>query len=181
MSRSFSDHPNIEIKNLKALIFLLFFCISGHQVHAGQKITIGETAWIGVEGLPFSYLARVDTGAKSSSINATNIIILDKSTVYSENIGKTLSFETRNRDGRSQSMTAVIVKVSNIRNSQGIEQRYVIRLPLSWKHVRKIVEVNLRNRSTMNYKLLIGRNFLSEDFLVDVEMKADNDQSKGSK
>ena len=32
------------------------------------------------------------------------------------------------------------------------------------------MEVNLRDRSAMTYKLLIGRNWLSEDYLVDVDI-----------
>ena len=75
-------------------------------------------------------------------------------------------------------MTAVIVKVSTVKNSQGTEQRYVIELPLSWKHVKKNVQVNLRDRSKMTYKLLIGRNFLSHDFLVDVDKKAPENGDK---
>ena len=149
-----------------------------HQVHAGQKSTIGETAWINIEGIPFSYLARIDTGAKTTSIHATNIEIQDNNTTHSKNIGKSISFQTINRAGKSQSITAIIVRISSIKNSQGTEQRYVVKLPLSWRNVKKNVEVNLRNRSKMNYKLLVGRNFLSEDFLVDVDKRAP--QSKES-
>jgi hypothetical protein len=53
-----------------------------------------------------------------------------------------------------------------------MEKRYIIELVVSWKNVNKTVEVNLRDRSRMNYKLLIGRNWLSGDFLVDVDLKA---------
>lgn len=158
---------------MRTIFFLLILCLSGSQVHAERKTIIGQTAWINVEGIPFSYLARIDTGAKSSSIHATHIQISDKSPEYSQNIGKPIVFQTMNGEGKAQSVTAVISGVSAIRNSQGIEYRYVIKLPLSYKNVTKNVEVNLRNRSQMNYKFLIGRNFLSEDFLVDVDIRAD--------
>jgi hypothetical protein len=42
-------------------------------------------------------------------------------------------------------------------------------MELAWKGVSKKVEVNLRNREKMTYKLLIGRNWLENDFIVDVE------------
>ncbi len=157
---------------MKTIFFLLMACLQAGSLHAEQKSTIGETAWINVKEIPFSYLARIDTGSKSSSIHATNTAIADASRIYSENIGKNITFQTTNRDGKSQWLTAIITRVSNIRNSQKTEQRYVIQLSLSWEDVTKTVEVNLRNRSSMNYKLLIGRNFLSNDFLVDVDMKA---------
>jgi len=158
---------------MKTILFLLITCLPAGLLHAGQKSTIGETAWINIAGIPFSYLARIDTGAKTTSIHATNIEVINESAAYSGNIGKTITFQTMNREGKSQTLTAIITRVSNIKSGQGTEQRYVISLPLSWKNVTKVIEVNLRNRSQMNHKLLIGRNFLSKDFLVDVDMRAD--------
>ena len=154
------------------IICLFFSCLVGTQAWAEQKILIGETAWVEVGDIPYAYLARIDTGARVTSIHAVDVEIMDGSSVPDENVGKTVSFKTVNRDGKIQAMSTVIVKVSTVKNSQGIEQRYVIELPLSWKDVNKKVEVNLRDRSKMTYKLLIGRNWLSKDFLVDVDMKA---------
>ncbi len=139
---------------------------------AGEKTIIGDTAWIQIAQLPFAFLARIDTGARTTSIHAVDIRISNASSVAQENIGKTISFKTANRDGKSQTLTAKIVQVSTIRNSQGTEQRYVIELPLSYKHKQKKVRVNLKDRSGMKYKLLIGRNWLSGDFLVDVDLGA---------
>lgn len=157
---------------MKALFFLIIFCLSGNQLYGDQKFTIGETARIEVGGVPFSYLARIDTGAKLTSIHAINVTIVDERSVVGQNIGKTITFTTMNGDGRVQQLTGVVTKVSTVRNSQGIEQRYVIELSLSWRHLSKKVEVNLRDRTNMTYKLLIGRNWLAKDFLVDVDRKA---------
>ncbi len=151
---------------------LFFFCLIGTQAWAEQKSLIGETAWIEVGDIPFAYLARIDTGARITSIHAVDVNITGESSVPDENVGKTVSFKAVNRDGKIKAMSAVIMKVSTVKNSQGTEQRYVIELPLSWKDVNKKVEVNLRDRSKMTYKLLIGRNWLSKDFLVDVDLKA---------
>ena len=153
-------------------LFLLIACLPAKQLHAGQKATIGETAWINVANIPFTYLARVDTGAQTTSIHAVNIRIINGSARPTENIGKTITFQTTNGEENLHLLSAQITRVSNIKSSQRVEQRYVIELPLSWNDVQKNVEVNLRDRSKMIYKLLIGRNFLSEDFLVDVDMEA---------
>ncbi len=160
------------MKPIVTTVCLFFFCLAGVNCLAEQKSLIGETAWIEVGDIPFAYLARIDTGARITSIHAVDVTITDRSAVPDENVGKMISFQTINRDGKVQQLTAVIVRVSTVKNSQGTEQRYVIELPLAWKHVKKKVEVNLRDRSRMTYKLLIGRNWLSEDFLVDVDMKA---------
>ena len=152
---------------------LFLFCLIGTQALAEQnKSLIGETAWVEVGTIPFAYLARIDTGAQSTSIHAVNLEVTGGSAVPDENVGKTVSFQTVNRDGITEQLAAVIVRVSTVKNSQGTEQRYVVELPLSWKHVKKNVQVNLRDRSKMTYKLLIGRNFLTHDFLVDVDKKA---------
>ncbi len=148
----------------------LFFCFFAAGATAGEKTVIGKTAWIQVAQLPFSLLARIDTGARTTSIHAVDIQIRRASPVVQENIGKRISFKTANRDGKTQTLVADIVQVSTIRNSQGTEQRYVVELPLSYKHKQKKVRVNLRDRSGMKYKLLIGRNWLSGDFLVDVDL-----------
>ena len=157
---------------MKITLLIFISCLLGTHVCAGQKATIGETAWIGVGGVPFSYLARIDTGARVTSMHALDVKIANKHSVPQKNIGKSITFQTMNRDGTAHQVTGIITKVSTVKNSQGTEQRYVIELPLSWKDVNKKVEVNLRDRSKMTYKLLIGRNWLSKDFLVDVDMKA---------
>ena len=49
------------------------------------------------------------------------------------------------------------------------ERRYKVPLELQWKNVKKRVLVTLNDRAGMRYPLLIGRNFLRGDFVVDVE------------
>lgn len=55
-------------------------------------------------------------------------------------------------------------------SAQGREKRYLVRLTLSAMGVRKTILVNLRDRSQLRYKLLLGRNWLADDFLVDVDL-----------
>jgi len=163
---------------LKTVLFLFIFGLLGNQSYADQKTIIGKTAWIGIGGVSFSTLARIDTGARITSIHATDIKITDEHVVAQKNIGKTITFQTMNHDGKVQQITERITKVFIVRNSQGTEPRYVIELHLSWNQGNKKVEVNLRDRSKMTYKLLIGRNWLSKDFLVDVDMKAHEKRAK---
>jgi hypothetical protein len=139
---------------------------------ANKKI-IGETAWIEVGGLDSPLLARIDTGARICSIHAIDVQVEDPAANLKDNVGREVRFTVENRAGRRQEMRARIAKVSTVKNSQGIEERYVIMLPLSWQGISKVVEVNLRDRSRMSYKLLIGRNWLSHDFVVDVDKKAE--------
>ncbi len=166
------------MKTVVTILCMFGLILTGTCAPAREKVNIGETAWIDVGGIPFAYLARIDTGARTTSLHAVNVKVVDGSQTPEQNVGRNIFFTTTNRAGKAQTIKTVITKVSTITNSQGIESRYVIMLPISWKDVNKTVEVNLRDRSHMQYKLLIGRNWLSQDFLVDVDIKA---KKKGDK
>jgi hypothetical protein len=47
-------------------------------------------------------------------------------------------------------------------------------LTLRWKGVEKTVSVTLNDRNGMEYPLLLGRNFLRGDFVVDVDIDHDD-------
>jgi hypothetical protein len=127
---------------------------------------IGAIETVRIQGM--DYLARIDTGADTTSINAYNITVDGEDPDLSANIGKPLRFNTANEKGDSQSIEAHIVKVNTVRNALGSEVRYVVLLAISWGDYVKTVEVNLRDRSKMQFALLIGRNWLKDDFVVDV-------------
>ena len=59
------------------------------------------------------------------------------------------------------------------RRNGEVDKRYKVLLTLKWNDVDKEVLVTLNDRADMEYPLLIGRNFLRGDFLVDVAMKED--------
>jgi hypothetical protein len=131
-----------------------------------SKYTIGAIEVIQVQEL--EYRARIDTGADTTSINAYNIVVDGEEPDLLANIGKVLHFNTANEKGDTQSIEAKIVKVNNVHNAIGNESRYVVLLALAWGDYVKTVEVNLRDRSRMQFALLIGRNWLKNDFIVDV-------------
>jgi len=160
------------MKTVVTGICMFVLILTGTYAPAKQKSVIGETAWIDVGGVQFSYLARIDTGARTTSLHAVDVKVIDGSPIPEKNVGRKILFTTINREGKTQTIETTITRVSTITNSHGSEVRYVIELPLSWKTVNKTVEVNLRDRSQMKYKLLLGRNWLSKEVLVDVDMKA---------
>ncbi len=161
------------MKTFIMIISLCAFSCLGTGLLAAEKTIVGQTAWLEVGGVPFNFLARVDTGANTTSIHAVDVKVIDGSSEPKENVGKTISFQTLNREGKSKKLSVPIVRISTVKNSQGVEQRYVVNLLIISDNIKESVEVNLRDRSKMAYKLLIGRNWLSEDFLVDVDLKAD--------
>lgn len=133
----------------------------------GPVTTITEVS----SGLPFP--ARVDTGATTCSIHYEEIEIEDASDDPAENVGKRVRVLIQNADGEKEWVTTKIVEHVTVRTSTDDEQRYKVPLKLRWQDVEKKVLVTLKDREKMKYPLLLGRNFLRGDFVVDVNLGAE--------
>ena len=131
---------------------------------------IGETAVVREVNTGLEFEARVDTGAATSSIHvdADDVVIVDESPKPDENIDKLVRVRLDNGDGKKAWVETKIEDYAEVRSANGAEHRYLVRLPLQFGDIQKIAIVNLKDRSTMKYRLLLGREFLKNDFLVDV-------------
>ncbi|EDP99234.1 hypothetical protein KT99_13487 [Shewanella benthica KT99] len=136
---------------------------------AQDKTIIGPTAEMSVVETKFTYVARIDTGVVENSLHAVDFNVANGVDDMDANIGKMLSFTTENEKGVSHRVQAMIVEISLIRNAQGSENRYMVEPTVGEPDQEYKVKVNLRDRSKMSYKLLIGRNWLQGHYLVDVE------------
>lgn len=160
-------------KNNPILFIVPFiFLLMGQYAYSesSAKKVIGETANILVNEADLYYLSRIDTGARITSIHALDLQVENNSADKENNIGKDITFTTINQNNQKTKITTKIVDVAKVRNAQGVEYRYVVELVLTWQGIEKKGLVNLRDRSAMSYKLLIGRNWLSQDFVVDVDL-----------
>ena len=119
-------------------------------------------------GLPFP--ARVDTGATSCSIHCEAIKIKDESPEPKENVGKLVRILIKNEDGEEHWVKTKIVEYVKVRTTAREDDRYKVPLKLRWQDVEKKVLVTLNDRQSMKYPLLLGRNFLRDDFLVNVSL-----------
>jgi len=139
---------------------------------AGDKAIIGSSEQMSVEQTGLTYEARIDTGAVNTSLHAVDLEIEGGSEKkMKDNVGKTLFFTTENEEGEHKRLKAKIVKTSTVSNSQGRETRYMVDLNVGFQDKERRVRVNLRDRSHMDYKLLIGRNWLKGKYIVDVSEK----------
>lgn len=136
-----------------------------HAEAESHKQTVGATEVIFIEDANLSLKARVDTGAKTSSIHAERIEV-DSS---SDPRGKPISFYVVTRDGESRKIESRVSSVVKVRTSEKSEYRYVVPLVMKWNNSKKTVLVTLNDRSNMEYRLLLGRNWLQGDFIVDVD------------
>jgi hypothetical protein len=135
--------------------------------HIGPVTTITEVS----TGVPFP--ARVDTGATTCSIHYEALEIEDAAESPKENVGKRIRILIESPDGEQEWIRTKIVDHVTVRTTTDDDERYEVRLKLRWQDVEKKVLVTLNDREKMKYPLLLGRNFLRGDFLVDVNLAAE--------
>ena len=127
-----------------------------------SKRIIGQTAWVEVAESGLGFLGRVDTGAASTSVHAESIRI----------DGEMVDFVMANRSGNRVRMRAPLIRTSMVRNAVGEEERVYVELTIRHYGLEKQVQASLNDRSSLNYALLLGRNWLQDDFVVDVTRDA---------
>lgn len=153
----------------RALPLLVFAVLLLADARAeNRKRVVGATEFVVVEEANLRFHARVDTGAGTSSIHAENIEVL----ASGDPAGKPISFYLASKDGRRAKIETRVSKAITIRTAEGSERRYAVPLNLVWNGFRKTVLVTLNNRDGMEYRLLLGRNWLRGDFIVDVDRNA---------
>ena len=130
----------------------------------GPVTTVTEVS----SGVPFP--ARVDTGATTCSIHYEALEIEDAAVSPEDNIGKRVRILIESPNGKQEWIRAKIVDRVTVRTTTDDDERYKVRLNLRWQDVEKKVLVTLSDRNKMKYPLLLGRNFLRGDFLVDVDL-----------
>lgn len=131
-----------------------------------HKITIGNQEWCALPqlGIP-AIKARIDSGAKTSSLHAFNIRGFERD---GENW---VSFEIHpiqnNRWVVIQCETKSIDK-RMVKSSSGIaETRHVVRVPITLGEDTWDIELTLANRDSMGLRMLLGREAMNGRVLVD--------------
>ena len=90
-----------------------------------------------------------------------------------KNIGKVIYFTLENEEEKQWRTSAIVRDVTRVKNSQGVERRYKVPLRVGRDTINKTIGVNLRDRSKMKYKLLIGRDWLDRELVADLERQAE--------
>jgi hypothetical protein len=110
--------------------------------------------------------AKIDTGARNSSLNASTI------TEFTRNGEQWVRFNVTNRYSKTATIEQKIHRIVKIKDHDGKPQlRLAIILGISLGSFHKEVEVNLADRSNFNYQMLIGRSFLHGSMIVDPSIK----------
>jgi hypothetical protein len=132
------------------------------------KRVIGQTARVAIQEVSLEFLARVDTGAASSSMHAESVRIQ----------GEMVDFIAVNQDGARVPMRMPVARTATVRNSGGGKERIFVEMTLNHEGRSKQVCVNLNDRSGLNYPMLLGRNWLADEYIVDVSHQPEDPGDK---
>ena len=106
--------------------------------------------------------SKIDTGAKTSSLHCECITPIKRSA------RDWVSFSVRNFKGEIITLEKPVHRIAKIKRHFGeTQERFVVKLGICLGSVYREEEVTLVDRSGFNYQMLIGRNFIRNDFLVD--------------
>ncbi|HHH20176.1 MAG TPA: hypothetical protein ENK86_06675 [Campylobacterales bacterium] len=125
---------------------------------AATKMVIGRLEQVRVMEVGIAKKARIDTGAKTTSIDAHEIQLFERD-------GQAwVRFTFEDEPIEKPVVRTVLIK----RHGGKSIRRQVVELELKLGQTVQTVEVTLANREKYTYAILIGRNFLRKRFLVDV-------------
>lgn len=160
---------------LAALALLLAAALLSHIASPRLlRQQIGATADVTEVSTGLVLPARVDTGAEICSIHYDAVEIDGGSEDSKANIGRPIRFLIRDPQGREYWIGAKIVDHTHIRTPDSAEERLLVYLTLRAEGVEKTVLTSLNNRAKMEHPVLLGRNFLRHDFLVNVDRDSDD-------
>jgi len=158
-----------------ALLFLLGSFLAGYAMANNEKIIYGYIEKATLVNKDLTLSAKLDTGAKSASLNAIKITEIDIE-------GKPyLSFTVPSKEGDIQFKCEYVGEV-NIKVRAGEAQanplfkrsiqRPVVLMRIKLGEKEQIIRVNLTNRKRFIYPLLLGREaIIAFDGLIDPSLK----------
>jgi hypothetical protein len=126
---------------------------------------IGAIEMVSLRELPFRMEARVDTGATTSSIDARKI------KAFERDGEQWVRFEVhcRNNKASIEELELPVSRIAHIEQHGKDHKRYVVNLTLRIGDEPDFIvsEFTLRSRKFFDFPMLLGRNVLEGNYLVD--------------
>ena len=134
--------------------------------HTNHPTVVGWREYVGLPGLGIGRLVcKVDTGARTSSLHAFRWERFERD---GEDYVRFGVHPRRNNDVTEVWCEAEVIGEREVTNSGGVaEIRPVIRTVLQLGELQWTIELNLTDRSTMGYRMLLGRTAMQHLLWVD--------------
>lgn len=137
-----------------------------HTTDSRERTIVGWREWVSLPGTGVDWMkAKVDTGAKTSSLHAFDLRTFDRDG------HDWVRFSIHPWQATAEDAVVVERPVHDsrsVRSSSGhAEQRYVVLLPLVLAGREVDAEVTLTDRDELGFRMLVGREALVQGYLVD--------------
>ncbi|MEC7839236.1 MAG: ATP-dependent zinc protease [Chlamydiota bacterium] len=131
-----------------------------------DKINIGWQEWVALPHLHLPAIkAKIDTGAKTSSIHAFDIEPYKRG---KQQYVKFMIHPLQSDNEIDIICHAPVIDIRGVMSSNAIiEQRYVIKSPLVLANQKWDIELTLSNRDPLRFRMLLGREALRSKVLID--------------
>jgi hypothetical protein len=129
-------------------------------------VVVGWREWVALPQAGVEWVkAKIDTGARSSSIHAFDLEAFDRD--GEEWVGFSIHPWQRSDEDHVELALPVLDR-REVRSSNGqVEQRYAVALDVRLAGRTITTVMTLSNRDEMGFRMLIGREALERGFLVD--------------
>ena len=145
------------------LLSLLLLVIPNEQIQSEEKEIVGWVEKVRLYPSNLVVQGKLDTGADYSSLSASKIEEFDKDGE------RWVKFSVQNRYGEIREISERVQRTALIKRHGGKspQKRPVIRLAICLGTHYMETDVNLVDRSNFDYQMLIGRNFMAGNILID--------------
>ncbi|MCL1041242.1 ATP-dependent zinc protease [Shewanella marisflavi] len=131
----------------------------------GDKFILGAVEHVYIDEIKAGFETRIDTGAESSSLDAHNIILFER------NGKQWVRFDvfTQGADKPAETFESKVERFVRIKqDGDENDRRPVIHAHLQIGNYKAETDLNLVDRSHLDYQLLLGRKFMQDIAVVDV-------------
>lgn len=137
-----------------------------------ESRTVGWKEYLDLPELEiFRLKAKVDTGARTSTLHVDSLEVLDVLPDGSELVEIVLAPDRRRPEARIRARVRVLRRMRVVDSGGHPEVRPVIETEMALGPIRKKILVTLTDRSAMLFRMILGRKALEGDFRVDVAGK----------
>jgi hypothetical protein len=131
-------------------------------------IVVGWREWVALPQADVPWVkAKIDTGARSSSIHAFDLEVF----VPEDDDREWVRFSIhpwQKSDDEAHELTLPVLDTREVRSSNGqVEKRYAVALDVVLAGRTLTTVMTLSNRDEMGFRMLIGREALERGYLVD--------------
>ncbi|WFB37415.1 RimK/LysX family protein [Kiritimatiellota bacterium B12222] len=126
-----------------------------------ERVAIGWREWIDLPDWGLHLKAKMDTGAKSSSLDVEQLEFLPNNRVR-------FGIHQLRKSDCIKMVEADLHSTTKVRSSNGQSQtRIVVKTRIQLAGIEKEILVNLTNRRKMLHRILLGREALRDHFWID--------------